>query len=97
MSTEEDERGGSENTGSGDLNALRSTLFETLQAVKSGKMDLDRAKAVNEIGKTLIDSARLEVDYLRVVGTGESQFIENNEKKPVLPNGITGVTRHRLR
>jgi hypothetical protein len=77
------------------LNDLRETLFATLEAVKDGSLDLDRARAVNEIGKTLVDTAKVEVDYLRTTGAGESPFIEGAEDA-ALPNGITAITRHRL-
>lgn len=73
---------------------LRETLFSTLQAVKDGTLDLDKARAVNEIGKTLIDSARVEVDYLRTAGGGESSFIATQAN---LPPGITGVRQHRIK
>lgn len=76
------------------INDLRETLFATLQAVRDGQMDLDKARAVNEIGKTIIDSAKVEVDYLRVTGGGESSFIDTAIGN--LPTGIVGVTRHRL-
>jgi hypothetical protein len=79
-----------------DLTALRAALFETLQAVKSGAIDIDKARAVNELGKTLIDSAKVEVDYLRVTGGGESAFIDTAVGNSNLPAGITGITRHRL-
>lgn len=83
------------------LNDLRETLFTTLQAVKDGTIDLERARAVNDIGKTLIDSAKVEVDYLRTAGGGESSFIDSaigNDNIPDgLPNGITAITRHRIR
>jgi hypothetical protein len=82
------------------LNDLRETLFSTLQAVKDGTLDLDRARVVNEIGKTLIDSAKAEVDYLRTAGGGESSFIDSaigsGNLPEQLPNGITAITRHRL-
>jgi hypothetical protein len=79
-----------------DLTALRAALFETLQAVKSGAIDIDKARAVNELGKTLIDSAKVEVDYLRVTGGVESAFIDTAVGNSNLPAGITGITRHRL-
>jgi hypothetical protein len=82
------------------INDLRETLFATLQAVKDGTMELDRARAVNEIGKTLIDTAKVEVDYLRTTGGGESSFIDTaigaNNIPEQLPSGIVGITRHRL-
>jgi len=37
---------------------------------KEKPMDLDRAKAVAEIGQTIINSAKVEVDYLKVTGQG---------------------------
>ncbi|WP_157266487.1 hypothetical protein [Azohydromonas aeria] len=78
------------------LGDLRAALFETLRGVRSGDVDLDRARAVNEIAKTLIDSAKVEIDYLKVNGGGESDFIDavGNDN---LPDGITAIRRHRLR
>jgi hypothetical protein len=82
------------------LDDLRSVLFETLQGIKDGSIDLDKARAINEVGKTLIDSAKVEVDYLRTTGGGESSFIDtaigNDNLPEQLPNGITAITRHRL-
>lgn len=78
-----------------DLTALRAALFETLQQIKSGTIELDKARAVNEIGKTLLDSAKVEVEYLRATGQGSSQFIEAASIGE-LPAGIQSVRRHRL-
>jgi hypothetical protein len=80
------------------LSDLRAALFETLESVKNGSMELDKARAINEIGKTLIDSAKVEVQYLEAIGgTGESPFIAPpDDQAPQLPNGIVGITRHRL-
>lgn len=80
-----------------DMTALRAHLFEALQGVKSGVMDLDKARAINEIGKTLIDSAKVEVDYLKASGGGESSFLDAAIGTANLPDGITGQTVHRLR
>jgi hypothetical protein len=83
------------------INDLRDALFSTLQAVRDGSMDLDKARAINEISKTVIESAKVEVDYLRVTGGGESNFIEaaaGSESAPdQLPNGVVGITRHLLK
>ena len=78
-----------------DLNTLRAALFETLQAVKAGEIELDKARAVNELGKTLLDSAKVEVEYLRATGQGSSQFLEAASVGD-LPAGIQSVRRHRL-
>jgi hypothetical protein len=82
------------------LDDLRTALFATLEGVKAGTLDLDKARAVNEVAKTLVETAKVEVDYLRVTGGGESTFIDTavgSDNLPGgLPNGITGITRHRL-
>ena len=82
-----------------NLQALRDALFETLRGVKAGTVDLDRARAVNELGKTLVDSAKVEVEYLKTAGSGESTFIESpgQQDQAALPNGIASITRHRLK
>lgn len=79
-----------------NINDLRDTLFETLNGIKSGAIDLDKARAINEVSKTIIDTAKVEVDYLKVNNGGESPFIEASQQQP-LPSGIVGITRHVLK
>lgn len=80
-----------------DISELRRQLFATLAGVKDGSIDLDKARAINEIGKTLVDTAKVEVDYLRALGGGESAFLDTAIGNEDLPEGITGRTVHRLR
>lgn len=79
-----------------NISTLRAALFATLQGVKDGSLDLDKARAVNEVAKTIVETAKVEVDYLRVTGGGESEFIDSGVGANNLPNGITAITRHRL-
>lgn len=78
------------------LDDLRAALFDTLEGVRNGSIDLDKARAINELGKTLTDTAKVEVDYLRAAGGGESAFIASAIGADNLPPGITGIRRHRL-
>lgn len=80
-----------------DLTSLRAHLFEAIRAVKAGQIDLDKARAVNELGRTLVDTARVEVDYLRATGGGESAFLGAAIGAANLPPGITSVVRHRIK
>lgn len=80
---------------SDNLQALRAELFETLRAVRAGTLKVEQARAVNELAKTLVDTAKVEVSYMETTGSNGSQFIDPNPT-PKLPNGITGVVRHRL-
>lgn len=80
---------------------LREHLFATLDALrdKENPMDVARAKAVSDVAQTLINIARVELDYLRQIDGDKSAFIavENDAAAAVeLPNGITAITRHRL-
>ena len=67
-----------------NINNLRETLFETLNGIKSGAIDLEKARAINEVSKTIIDTAKVEVDYLKVNNGGESAFIEASQQQPLL-------------
>lgn len=80
-----------------DITALREHLFNALQGVKDKSLDIDQARVINEIGKTLVDTAKVEVDYLKATGGGESQFIDTAIGADNLPQGITGRTVHRLK
>lgn len=52
------------------IDDLRGHLFDTLRALRDpdAPMEIDRAKAIAEVSRAVIDSAKVEVDYLRVVG-----------------------------
>lgn len=78
-----------------NISDLRETLFATLRGIKDGSIDLEKARAINEVSKTIIDTAKVEVDYLKVNGGGESAFVEAVANGN-LPPGIVGITRHRL-
>lgn len=82
---------------------LRATLFATLAGVKDGTVNLDKARSINEISKTIIDTAKVEVDYIRALeGEGRSAFIQPDKggARPALHgeamNGIKSITRHVL-
>lgn len=79
------------------VNDLRDHLFAALEALKDkdNPMDVERARAVSDIAQTIINSAKIEIDYLRVNGGGESEFIDAVAAGN-LPPGVTGVRRHRL-
>ncbi|WP_194720782.1 hypothetical protein [Noviherbaspirillum malthae] len=72
---------------------LRSVLFDTIDAVKEGKMDIDRAKTISDLAQVMVNTAKVEVEHAKVTGQNGSGFLE---KQSELPKGITGVTVHRL-
>ncbi len=60
------------------INDLRSHLFATLDALRdpTNPMDIDRAKAVADVAQVVINSAKVEVEAMKVSGqTGSTGFI----------------------
>jgi hypothetical protein len=49
---------------------LRNHLFATLESLQDEEkpMDLDRAKTIADVAQTLINSAKVEVEFLRTTG-----------------------------
>ncbi len=49
---------------------LRKHLFETIDALKAKDkpMDLDRAKTIADVAQVVINSAKVEVDFMRMRG-----------------------------
>lgn len=71
-----------------DIAALRSHLFNTLAALqdKENPMDIERAKAVCEVGTVIINTAKAEIDFARVNGSVDTQFFHKpNANQPTLP------------
>jgi hypothetical protein len=57
---------------------------------------------VAELAKTITDTARVEVEYLKASGGGESAFLsatlrEEETQERQLPNGVVRVVQHRLK
>lgn len=70
---------------------LRDHLFETIEQLKDkdAPMDIERAKAVADVAGKIIDSAKVEVDFMKVTGQAKgSGFIPEDrqlEAKPERP------------
>lgn len=71
---------------------LRNHLFAELERLGAddrvpGPDELARAKAISEVAQTLINSAKVEVEYLNLVGAkANSPFIDGNS-----PRQLTAV------
>ncbi len=47
---------------------LRDLLFNTMKKLKEGTIDVPQAKAMTNIAQAVINSAKVEVDFIRAVG-----------------------------
>ncbi|NIF51439.1 hypothetical protein [Burkholderia sp. Ax-1724] len=57
---------------------MREHLMQTLASLRDrdNPMDVERARAVAQVASVLVDSAKVEVDYIKATGaTGNSLFI----------------------
>lgn len=92
-----------DDTKRGDIAELRDHLFATLRGLrdKDAPMDLDRARAISQVAGTIIDSARVEVEFAKVTGqqttSGFLPVPTDGETGDPLPPGITGIRRHRIK
>lgn len=68
------------------MSDLRNHLFETLEALKDDEkpMDLQRAKAISEVAQTIINSAKVEVQFAQAIGAGTagSDFFQPASERP---------------
>lgn len=85
------------------IDDLRSELLGALKDLRraDNPMEPDRARAIAQVAGVIVESAKVEVDFLRVTGKDDSNFIKPNQPaalpKPgeVMP-GVTTRT-HRMR
>lgn len=75
---------------------LREGLFDAMELLKAGKLDVDQAKAISEMSQVIINSAKVEVDYIKANNGGETPFLESVGDNN-LPDGIVGRRVHRLK
>lgn len=79
------------------IDDLRKILFEAAENLTSGKIDVDRAKTIAAIGQTIINSAKVEVDYIRSQnGAIKSEFLGDTIRQ-ALPSGVNSITQHRIK
>lgn len=71
-----------------DITELRDILFDTIRQLKDkdSPMDIDRAEAINHSAQTIINTAKVEVDYIRTTGAmTQTDFLPVQQIKPVAP------------
>lgn len=87
----------------GTITELRTELFAALKGLSDKSLPIDRAKAIADVAQTIINSAKVEVDFLKVTGgQGGSGFIplsppEKGSTTIVDKRAGVTVTQHRLK
>ena len=85
------------------MNDLRNHLFATIEALQdeAKPMDIGRAKAVCEVADRLIDTAKVEVKFHEVIGSGRAPSpmlaaFAGDEPEPQTPRVIEAPSRPAL-
>ena len=60
------------------ITQVRQALLDTLADLRNREtpMDIERAKAVAQVAGVLVDTAKVENEYLKITGQDRSNFIE---------------------
>jgi len=73
------------------ISDLRKHLFDAIQGVRDGTMDVDKAKTVAELSKVVVESAKVEVDFMKAGGLVEGTgFIPEKVPAPGQPRLVKG-------
>jgi hypothetical protein len=54
-----------------NFDSMREILFDTMREVKSGVIDIEKAKSISSVGQTIINSVKVEIDFLKLTGSSE--------------------------
>ncbi len=54
--------------------SLQDIIMQSLRDVRAGNMDAAQARSVNALAQTLINSAKVEVEFLRATKQDKSRF-----------------------
>lgn len=57
------------------IEELREHLFGALDGLRGGTMDIEKAKAVADVGRVIVDSAKVECEHMRITASEGSGFI----------------------
>lgn len=91
------------------ISTVRQHLIDQLAALRKAdgpdavRLEIDRAKGISDVAQVIVNSAKVEVEYLQKTGQTSTPFLEVPPDAPYittktegLPNGISSITQHRL-
>lgn len=100
------------------ISTVRQHLLDQIKALRGAAtpeaiaQEIVRSKGVSELAQAVVNTAKVEVDYLKATGQTNTPFLDAPPAAPQLPgasathdvqrlpapgNGITSITRHRVK
>lgn len=73
---------------------LRNNLFETMERLMDPddkSMTIERAQEIGKIGQVIVNSAKVEVDFIKQTGHGGSGFIQGQQPGQTQPPQMKSV------
>lgn len=66
-----------------DISDLRNHLFTALEGLadKNKPMEIERARAIADVAQTIINSAKVEVDRMKISGGIDTGFLAGHIKR----------------
>ena len=61
---------------------LRRRLFAAIDGVTDGTLELDKARQVSDLAQVIINSAKVEVDFVRATDGRDSAFLRPKSGPP---------------
>lgn len=62
---------------------VRSVLMETIENLNSGKIDIEKAKVINELSASMINIAKTQVEYLKAIPNSVKEQMTTTEVKAI--------------
>lgn len=87
------------------IDQVRQSLLDTLADLRNREnpMDIERAKAVAQVATVLVDTAKVENEYIKITGQDRNSFLDHQDSDgvhridgPSAHNPFPGVVRHQL-
>ncbi len=72
-----------------NITDLRDLLFDAIEGVRNGSLDTEKAKTINELSKTLVDTGRTEIDNAKITGAMSGEFLDTSQANRLPAPGHT--------
>lgn len=71
------------------INDLREILFSTMEDLRAGKIDVEQAKQIGNLGQVIVNSAVAEVRHLKEQGGSGTGFISEEKSVKKIGREVT--------